>query len=250
MRGRSADERRAIQQWLDLGHRTSPMTNEALAHTNLTANWALRSAAVEWREASDAAAAAAPRKERLRDSNSAAPAAVPATAARPSAVPSTSWAPASAPEEAAAVRKSGEPLPLPDWASPGYRPPPVEQMAEVGSRAEVERTGGGDPVEGEAEQGRSFFRDQAVEEMDEEVDWSGRVRGEEVGPGAREGDEAAATEEPVVIEVERGGAGEDVEMADAVELEDFDDTQVLHWPRAPSHRISSRSDVERLPALA
>ena len=41
-------ERGAIQQWLDSGHYTSPMTNLPLAHEQLTPNHLLRSAAREW----------------------------------------------------------------------------------------------------------------------------------------------------------------------------------------------------------
>ena len=41
-------ERAAIQEWLDAGKRTSPMTNLQLAHQNLTPNHTLRSAALEW----------------------------------------------------------------------------------------------------------------------------------------------------------------------------------------------------------
>ena len=44
-------ERAAIQQWLDAGKRTSPMTNLRLAHRALTPNHTLRSAALEWQAA-------------------------------------------------------------------------------------------------------------------------------------------------------------------------------------------------------
>ena len=41
-------EKEAIQQWLDSGHDTSPITNLRLAHKQLTPNYTLRSAAREW----------------------------------------------------------------------------------------------------------------------------------------------------------------------------------------------------------
>lgn len=41
-------EAEALRGWLDSGHDTSPMTNLQLAHTNLVANRALRSAIQEW----------------------------------------------------------------------------------------------------------------------------------------------------------------------------------------------------------
>jgi hypothetical protein len=50
-------ERAAIQQWLDAGHRTSPMTNLRLPHRQLTPNHSLRSAAQEWQAARRAKAA-------------------------------------------------------------------------------------------------------------------------------------------------------------------------------------------------
>ncbi|GLJ34874.1 hypothetical protein SUGI_0702120 [Cryptomeria japonica] len=43
-------ERKAIQGWFDCGKDTSPMTNQKLAHKNLIANFALRSAIREWQE--------------------------------------------------------------------------------------------------------------------------------------------------------------------------------------------------------
>ena len=44
-------ERGAIQQWLNSGHATSPMTNLRLVHRQLTPNYTLRSAAREWHAA-------------------------------------------------------------------------------------------------------------------------------------------------------------------------------------------------------
>ena len=44
-------ERAAIQQWLDAGRSTSPMTNLRLTHRELTPNYSLRSAAMEWQAA-------------------------------------------------------------------------------------------------------------------------------------------------------------------------------------------------------
>lgn len=41
-------EAEALRGWLDSGHDTSPMTNNALAHKNLVPNLALRSAIQEW----------------------------------------------------------------------------------------------------------------------------------------------------------------------------------------------------------
>ncbi|KAJ4760708.1 U-box domain-containing protein kinase family protein [Rhynchospora pubera] len=41
-------ETEAIKGWLDSGHETSPMTNLPLPHTELTPNYALRSAIQEW----------------------------------------------------------------------------------------------------------------------------------------------------------------------------------------------------------
>jgi len=38
----------AIREWLDSGHRTSPMTNLELPHCDLLPNHALRSAIQEW----------------------------------------------------------------------------------------------------------------------------------------------------------------------------------------------------------
>jgi hypothetical protein len=43
----------AIQQWLDSGQDTSPMTNLRLAHRQLTPNYTLRSVALEWQAAHD-----------------------------------------------------------------------------------------------------------------------------------------------------------------------------------------------------
>lgn len=42
-------ERSAILQWLQLGHTTSPMTNEPLQHPGLTSNRALRAAIQQWK---------------------------------------------------------------------------------------------------------------------------------------------------------------------------------------------------------
>ncbi len=44
-------EREAIQQWLNSGHDTSPMTNVRLSHQQLTPNLTLRAAAKEWQAA-------------------------------------------------------------------------------------------------------------------------------------------------------------------------------------------------------
>lgn len=41
-------EAEAIREWLDSGHRTSPMTNLELSHHDLLSNHALRSAIQEW----------------------------------------------------------------------------------------------------------------------------------------------------------------------------------------------------------
>jgi hypothetical protein len=41
-------EAEAIREWLDSGHRTSPMTNLELSHRDLLPNHALRSAIQEW----------------------------------------------------------------------------------------------------------------------------------------------------------------------------------------------------------
>ncbi|KAF3793586.1 putative LRR receptor-like serine/threonine-protein kinase [Nymphaea thermarum] len=43
-------EKEAIQVWLNGGHRTSPMTNLPLSHSNLTPNLALRSAIRQWHD--------------------------------------------------------------------------------------------------------------------------------------------------------------------------------------------------------
>ena len=42
-------ERSAILQWLQLGHTTSPMTNQPLEHPGLTSNRALRAAIQQWK---------------------------------------------------------------------------------------------------------------------------------------------------------------------------------------------------------
>ena len=42
-------ERSAILQWLQLGHTTSPMTNQPLQHPGLTNNRALRAAIQQWK---------------------------------------------------------------------------------------------------------------------------------------------------------------------------------------------------------
>ncbi|XP_031484508.1 U-box domain-containing protein 33-like [Nymphaea colorata] len=43
-------EKEAIQEWLNDGHSTSPMTNLPLSHSNLTLNLALRSAVRQWHD--------------------------------------------------------------------------------------------------------------------------------------------------------------------------------------------------------
>jgi len=43
-------EESAIKQWLNSGKDTSPMTNEPLPHSFLTANRALKEAIARWRE--------------------------------------------------------------------------------------------------------------------------------------------------------------------------------------------------------
>ena len=59
-------EREAIQQWLNSGHDTSPMTNARLSHLQLTPNLTLRSAAKEWRARSHKAARLLCRTEHYR----------------------------------------------------------------------------------------------------------------------------------------------------------------------------------------
>ncbi len=46
--------RRAITQWLQCGHSTSPITNLPLSSSDLQPNYHLRSDAMEWREARQA----------------------------------------------------------------------------------------------------------------------------------------------------------------------------------------------------
>jgi hypothetical protein len=43
-------ESKALREWFDSGHATSPMTNLKLEHCNLLPNHALRSAIQEWQQ--------------------------------------------------------------------------------------------------------------------------------------------------------------------------------------------------------
>jgi len=44
-----ADPLVACAQWLQLGHATSPMTNQPMPHPTLTPNRALKSAIMQWK---------------------------------------------------------------------------------------------------------------------------------------------------------------------------------------------------------
>eukprot|EP00884_Botryococcus_braunii_P022330 jgi/Botrbrau1/8781/Bobra.0330s0013.1 len=247
-------ERSAIQQWLDLGHRTSPMTNEVFAHTELMPNWALRSAAVEWREASAASKAstsAAPTRTSTA-SNINEPS-LPASASS-STGQAGGLATSSAPGRVSGRVSSFDrqdvgveaPLRLPDWAQPGYvagvgQAPAMDTAASLPNRvAEVDQgtsVGAGTDV---APEGLDVGR------MDADVEGGGMNGREEVGSVSEMDYETGEVEEPVHLDV--GSMGGDVEMPNAPE--GFDDTELMNWPRAPSHRIASRREQDRVPAFA
>jgi hypothetical protein len=225
------------------------MTNEVFPHTTLTPNWALRSAALEWREAASKTPAPVGRRSPVVTNTSVSGAND--NASRTAEGGSTSTSSALNPASGvgfSSVRPQGSsvaPLPLPDWAQPGYTAPTQEQRPAIEtetpiSAAQGQQTGGyvSPVIAGDGLSGVGASVDGPSEQVSRhEVDSSSEM---EI--------DAEGQEEPVVIEV--GRTGEDVEMANGQGTGEFDDVQLVHWPRVPSHRITSRQEQERVPAFA
>jgi hypothetical protein len=246
------------------------MTNEELPHTNLTPNWALRSAALEWREAASAATRPTPLTSRPTPyaTTTPTPANYPTPAGAP-AHPATNPTPAAGSQPTLgptarltaalsgrhrAQRVGGSaagehPLPLPDWALDG----------------EAAVRDGSDVLEGEAtEAGLVVGDDVRVSDDGEamEQDWEGERAREGNSPrvvvfGVEGEDDPARAPEGLVGGVGRDGGfegqevleGGDVVMAD-VEFEGGEGDEEL-WPEVPTHRITrTDSQRERILALA
>lgn len=245
------------------------MTNEELPHTNLTPNWALRSAAMEWHEAAIAANRPAPLASRPTPAKPQATAtpspAAPAHLATGS-TPAVPEAPALGPTARLTAALSGRhgsrragmstaaerPLPLPDWALGGGPVRGAVDMHEAGAAAE-----GALADEDDVEGSRVGGHGEAMEQGDK-----GEREGDGESPrvgisGMEGGAEAARGPAALLSGVRRDDAlagQEDLEGGDVVMMDaGFDDGQGNEepWPEVPTHRIArAGSQRERVPALA